>query len=85
MVARIGKAKAKELLQKSIDGIEKIRSSAYGSDEFTKWKRNTEIAIENVFPESSRHINDFKSISYFPPPAPVVVYRDGTSSPRPNP
>jgi pyrimidine deaminase RibD-like protein len=85
MVARIAKAKAKELLQKSIDGIEKIRSNVYGSDEFTKWKRNTEIAIANVFPEGSRHINDFKSISYFPPPAPVVVYRDGTSSPRPNP
>ena len=84
-MSRIRKRRAKELLQKSIDGIEALKKGHYGSDEFTKWRRNTEITIENIFPEGSRHINDYKSISYSPPAVPVVVYRDGRSSGRLDP
>jgi pyrimidine deaminase RibD-like protein len=85
MSQRIGKRRAKGLLQKSIDGIEALKKGHYGSDEFTKWRRNTEITIENIFPEGTRHLNDYKSISYSPPAVPILVYRDGTSSGQLNP
>lgn len=32
--------------------------------EFNKWQRDTEIAIENVFGPETRHIKDFKEIEY---------------------
>ena len=60
----LSKSKAKELLQKSIDAIVDLQQSSYGSDQFTKWKRDTEVAIEHIFTADSRHLNDFKSIKY---------------------
>lgn len=35
-----------------------------GSQEFKKWYRDTEIAIEKIFGESTRHSKDFTDISY---------------------
>ncbi len=60
----LSKSKAKELLQKSLDAIVDLQQSSYGSDQFTKWKRDTEVAIERIFPADSRHLSDFKSIKY---------------------
>ena len=37
-----------------------------GSPCFTKWKRDTEVAIERIFSPDSRNINDFKNIRYSP-------------------
>ena len=34
----------------------------YSSPEFDKWKRDTEIAIENIFTSERRNIADFKSV-----------------------
>lgn len=80
---KIGKAKAKELLQKSVDAIEDLRGGGH-SDTFAKWKRGTEVAIANIFPEGSRHLGDFKGISYHAPPnLYVVAHRDGTTWPPP--
>ena len=32
--------------------------------EFKKWQRDTEVAIENIFGQESRHVADFTSIRY---------------------
>jgi hypothetical protein len=45
-------------LTKSLDGFEDF------APVFKKWKRDTEIAIENIFGKKSRHLNDFNEITY---------------------
>lgn len=35
-----------------------------GSQEFKKWYRDTEVAIERIFGEKTRHSKDFEDISY---------------------
>jgi len=54
------------ILEKRRDEISNVRGSSTSSSQFTKWKRDTEIAIERVFSEDSRHNDDFKSIRYTP-------------------
>lgn len=58
------KIQALERLQKQIDEIDIIRSKEKFSAEFKKWKRNTEVAIERIFGETTRHSKDFKVIRY---------------------
>ncbi|MFG5381090.1 hypothetical protein [Yoonia sp. R2-816] len=55
-----------EILKSRRDEIESVRGTSVTSSKFTKWKRDTEIAIERVFSSDSRHSNDFKGISYTP-------------------
>ena len=51
--------------------------------EFDKWHRDTEVAIERVFGEDSRHIRDFTNIVYEPQhanptePEEIDAYEDG--------
>ncbi|MDP3404007.1 MAG: hypothetical protein Q8S03_04895 [Brevundimonas sp.] len=33
-------------------------------DDFTKWQRDTEVAIERIFGDQSRHLNEFKDIRF---------------------
>lgn len=35
-----------------------------GSQDFKKWYRDTEVAIEKIFGEKTRHLNDFKDINF---------------------
>jgi pyrimidine deaminase RibD-like protein len=85
--SKIPKARAKEILQGLIDKIEDLRGWHDGSEQFTRWRRDTEVAIEKIFSSDSRHIKEFRSISYWPPPPmAVVARRDGTIwPPPPNP
>lgn len=53
-----------EILRRQRDFIEKLRSLPSGSPEFTKWQRDTEVAIQRHFGETSRHFGDFSDISY---------------------
>lgn len=59
--------KRERAIQKFRDQIDQAGSlksvRRYGTD-FKKWQRDTEIAIEKIFGEKTRHINDFQSISY---------------------
>lgn len=41
-----------------------LRNIQRGSQEFEKWHRDTEIAIEHIFGENTRHIKDFKKVRY---------------------
>jgi len=58
------KAKALDRLQKSLEVIPTLRKLRSGSQEFTKWHRDTEIAIANTFGETARHVKDFTDIRY---------------------
>ena len=40
--------------------------SPYENQEFNKWRRETEIAIEHIFGKETRHSKDFTKISFFP-------------------
>lgn len=58
------KEKAIELLQKQIDSVEQVKQQERFSQEFKKWRRDSEIIIEKIFGNQTRHLNDFKDISY---------------------
>jgi hypothetical protein len=51
-------------LQRKIDQIEPIRNRRRFSAEFKKWHRDTEVAIQNIFGEGTRHLRDFNNITY---------------------
>lgn len=51
-------------LQRQIDQIALVRNKPEHSPEFKKWHRDTEIAIQNVFGENTRHLKDFTGISF---------------------
>lgn len=67
----LDKARAKNLLQRYLDKIPALRQSSVDSQEFTKWRRDTRVAIENVFGQNSSNAKDFNSINYIP----MVVYQ----------
>ena len=58
------KAQAKERIQRALDAITELISMPRLSQEFTKWHRNTRIAIERTFGEDSQHVGTFKRIRY---------------------
>jgi hypothetical protein len=52
------------LLQRRIGLLEDLKAKRRFPHEFEKWHRDTEIAIENIFGDNSRHVEDFTSIHY---------------------
>lgn len=58
------KAEALGRLRRAVDAIPDLKPLHWGSPEFEKWHRNTEIAIANTFGESSRHVTDFTRVGY---------------------
>ena len=74
------KVKAKERIQKALDRIPALKERRFESAEFSKWRRDTEIAITNTFGEDTRHIEDFRRISYSPFPERAVLIPSYLSS-----
>lgn len=60
----LSKSKAIAILQSKIEAIPALANVGDSSPEFTKWKRDTEVAIEQAFSKEGRHLNDFRGISY---------------------
>jgi hypothetical protein len=60
------KQQAIEILEKQRFEIGKLKilSRSKTSPEFIKWQRDTEVAIQKIFTENSRHTTDFKNIDY---------------------
>ncbi len=56
--------RAIQIIQSKIDTIDELASLRRGSPEFTKWRRDTEVALERIFGQESRHKTDFKDIRY---------------------
>ena len=48
------------------DEIEQVIKKKSFSQEFKKWKRDTEVLLEYVFGTGTRHVTEFNEISYFP-------------------
>lgn len=57
-------SRAIEILTRQQDAIDQLKRVESGSPDFTKWQRDTEVAIQRIFGESSRHFKDFSEISY---------------------
>ena len=49
-----------------ISQIEGLKGLNYSNTELTKWRRDVQIALEQIFGNSSRHHSDFNSISFRP-------------------
>lgn len=62
------KDKAIEVLQRRLSRIDDLASQSWSSPAFEKWKRETEIAIEKVFGQNTRHSTEFEKILYWPVP-----------------
>jgi predicted nucleotide-binding protein len=58
------KAAALKRINKTLEKIPELKKLPRSSPEFEKWERNTEVVIENSFGEKSRHVGDFKNISF---------------------
>ena len=58
------KDRALQRLQKALDAISELREIEHGSKEFTKWRRDTQVAITNTFGDNTNHIVDFNRIEY---------------------
>jgi hypothetical protein len=65
--------RAIEILERQRKVGRSLRGRPLGSPEFTKWKRDTEVAIERLFQPGSRNIEDFKSIHYS-----LIAFTTGT-------
>jgi len=57
-------SRAIEILTRQRDAIPRLKGLPSDNQEFTKWKHDTEVAIQRIFGETSRHYNDFSDISY---------------------
>lgn len=58
------KEEALERLYRQISQIDEIKTKPSFSAEFKKWHRDTEVIIEIIFGEGTRHLEDFKEIDY---------------------
>ncbi len=58
------KQDALDKLKRQIDGIKIMRGIRRFGASFTKWRRDTEVIIREVFDGDQKHIDDFTSISY---------------------
>ena len=59
--------RAMKILGAQRERIPLVKSQKRNSADFEKWHRDTEIAIEKIFGEETRHIKDFKDIYYYLP------------------
>ena len=60
------KSKSVQRLQRLLDAIRELQSRPRGSSEFEKWRRDTEVAISNTFPDRPSYQEDFVGIRYRP-------------------
>ena len=72
-MATESKAEALDRFGKLLGKIAELERLQRSSPEFTKWKRNVEVAITKTFGNSARHLEDFTRIIYSPP-----IYISGT-------
>lgn len=67
------KEQALERLYRQISQIDEIKTKPRFSAEFKKWHRDTEVIIEKIFGEGTRHLEDFNGIHYS-----LMVFTDVT-------
>jgi len=52
------------LLQRQIEAARTVRDRPRFSPEFSKWRRDTAVAIERIFGHGTRHASDFGALQY---------------------
>lgn len=57
-------SRAIEILTRQQQAASPLRQLQSGSPDFSKWRRDTEVAIERIFGPGSRHVDDFKNVRY---------------------
>ncbi|MCQ8860052.1 hypothetical protein [Plesiomonas shigelloides] len=60
----MNKSEAIERLENLKVRAEQLAGLCRGSQDFKKWHRDTEIAIERIFGEGTRHLKDFTDVGY---------------------
>lgn len=64
-IGQMDAAKAKQLLNRQIEESKTIPKDVNAASPiFQKWARDTEIAIEKIFSDSTRHLDDFNAIHF---------------------
>jgi hypothetical protein len=58
------KEKAIQKLERQLELINDLQFKPRFSQDFQKWKRDTEVAIEHIFGAETRHIKDFNQVQY---------------------
>lgn len=53
-----------DILTRQREATKALANTDTSDPAFTKWRRDTEIAIERIFGTQSRNLSDFKSVSY---------------------
>jgi predicted nucleotide-binding protein len=70
------KSEALAILRKALEKIPDLRQLGRGKPEFEKWRRNTEIAIAEIFGENSQNVRDFIKIHY----SPIIMFSNTTDA-----
>lgn len=60
------KSKAIDKLEKCLRLLKELTATSTSDAAFKKWRRDTEVAFEHIFGVGTRHIPDFKGVSYTP-------------------
>jgi hypothetical protein len=60
------KTTAIQKLQRSIDQLNQGVGQSTSEASFKRWRRDTHVAIENIFGSNSRHADEFNKIRFTP-------------------
>lgn len=63
-LALMKKRQSVDILARQREAAKSLRSVNSSSPKFTKWYRDTEIAIERIFGAQSRNLTDFQNVSF---------------------
>ena len=63
-IDRMKKQQSIDILARQREAAKSLRSVNSSSPKFTKWYRDTEIAIERIFGTQSRNLTDFQHVSF---------------------
>jgi len=63
---RNGKSSGNKKLQRQRQALSDLKGTNTKDPGFTKWKRDTELAITVVFGKETRHLHDFASLRWWP-------------------
>jgi hypothetical protein len=61
----MNKDRAMALLQEQLERVDEMRPLNDDAPDFKKWRRDTEVAIENVFGNQGRQLADFTDVTFF--------------------
>ncbi|MFP3976178.1 MAG: hypothetical protein ACOC6S_00385 [Chloroflexota bacterium] len=57
---------AVDKLQGRLQALKELNASDPTDPEFKRWQRDTEIALQHLFGENSRHVKEFQEICFSP-------------------